>query len=234
MKIKGIYLKYLLNHSYIRSLGGELYISPKARLKNVKAYIYSGGSLIIGDDCILENCVISVQKGKIELADNVIVVGQSHSPVQINVENGNITVRDHVKLSCNRIWVRFGGELKIDKYTNLNRGSEIRCDEKVTIGAFNGISYNVRIWDTNTHSFLSKLDRQDVRIRKFPYFGYEESKPVTAPVSIGNDCWIGENCTLLKGTRLGDGVIVGYGTLISGKVIPDGAKAFNHIQLEIR
>ena len=37
---------------------------------------------------------------------------------------------------------------------------------------------------------------------------------------IGNDVWIGTRATILPGTRLGDGVIVGAGAVVGGEIPP--------------
>lgn len=44
------------------------------------------------------------------------------------------------------------------------------------------------------------------------------------PVFIGNDVWIGSRVTILPGTRIGNGVIIGAGAVVSGE-IPDMAVA---------
>lgn len=36
--------------------------------------------------------------------------------------------------------------------------------------------------------------------------------------TIGNDCWIGAGATLLPGTQIGDGVIIGAHSVVSGTV----------------
>lgn len=224
-------IKFRLNgRNYVRSIGsGLIKIDGHAKLKKNKIYVYPEASIEIEENCILSNCSISVSTGSCIIGHNTILEG-----VNCIIENGTLKIDHHSRLSCRRIWIRFGGFLSIGKFTNINSGSEIRCDEKVTIGSFNQISYNVRIWDTNTHSILSKDERRNITIEKFPYFGFEKSKPKTLPVSIGDDCWIGENSTILKGTRIGNEVIVGYGTLISNKAIPDGSKVFTPSKLEIR
>lgn len=234
MRIKGIDLKYICKCCYVKSIGGgRINIASTANLKNTKAYIYEDGSLVIGSNCKLENCIISVVSGSVQLLDNVIIIGEKYRPVELIVNNGHIYIDSNSKLACKRIWVRFGGQLSIGEYTNINDGSEIRCDENVSIGSFNQISYNVRIWDTNTHNILSVDERRDLTVKKYPYFGYEKSRPETAPVKIGDDCWIGERAAVLKGSDIGDGSIVGFDTLISGKKIPSYSRVINERVLKI-
>lgn len=45
------------------------------------------------------------------------------------------------------------------------------------------------------------------------------SLPAPGPDTIvGNDCWLGAGATILPGARLGDGVIVGAGAVVSGEI----------------
>ena len=37
-------------------------------------------------------------------------------------------------------------------------------------------------------------------------------------IEIGNDVWIAANCTILKGSRIGDGAIIGAKSLVKGDV----------------
>ena len=225
MRIKGYDIFQYLRGNRIKTLpGGKIQIAGSARLQNLKCYVYPGAELIIGENCRISNAVICVEKGRVVLGDSSIVSGRENAEVYITVNDGTVSVADHTKLACKRVWVRFGGELSIGSYTNVNDGSEIRCDQSVSIGSYNQISYNVRIWDTNTHSILSPKERRRIAEEKFPYFGYEAQRPVTAPVVIGNDCWIGENAAILKGTELGDGSVVGFGTFITNKKIPASSR----------
>lgn len=220
---------WLSGRSYVRIIGsGYFKSSQSACISKSKIYVYPGASLIIGQNCDIRNANISVTKGSCEIADNAIIDGST-----ISIDNGELKTGHHSKISCKRIWIRFGGVLTVGDYTNINEGSELRCDESLSIGSYNQISYNVRIWDTNTHSKLSKQQRRHITEARFPYFGYEGSRPETASVRIGDDCWVGENVAILKGSHIGDGCIIGFGTMICGKDIPSECRVVNERVLKI-
>lgn len=233
MRTIGISLKWLLRGNFIRNIKGGVNISPNARLKKCKIYIHPEAELIINDNVIIEYADIFVEKGTLRLEESSMVKGTKEERTVLIINNGSVVVHDHAKLSTRRVWVRFGGVLDIGRYTNINADSEIRCDDNVLIGAYNQISYNVRIWDTNTHSLLDKSERRTLTESRFPYFGYEKERPITSPVKIGNDCWIGESCAILKGTTIGNECVLGYGTFVVGKKVPDKSRVINERCLRI-
>lgn len=238
MNILNIHYRFLYYRNYVYAPSSAfLNISSTASLRNVKIYLSPGTKLVVSDGVDIRNAVICVEKGECIIHDNCIIGSPSKggaATTNIIINDGALHVDHHTKLSLDRIWIRFGGHLTIGCYTNINKGSEIRCDEQINIGDYNQISYGVRIWDTNTHTIFDKSERRRITEKYFPYFGYEISKPKTAPVFIGNDCWIGENTALLKGTKLGDEVIVGYNSLLSGHEIEDGSTVVTQTTLKIR
>lgn len=219
-----IYLKYLIKGNFIRVKPTAIfYVSNSAILRNVKIFVAPGAQLKIGEDVVMQNTIICVERGSCIIDDNCIVgpMLKDVGKTKIIINDGSLKLNHHARLTLDRIWIRFGGKVNVGCYTNINNESEIRCDESVHIGDYDQISYGVKIWDTNTHTILDKSERRRITEKYFPYFGYEISKPKTAPIFIGNDCWIGENASILKGTKLGDEVIVGYNTLLSGHEIED-------------
>ena len=55
--------------------------------------------------------------------------------------------------------------------------------------------------------------------------GFEFCKTMTAPVTIGNNVWIGGGAIILPGVKIGDNVVIGAGSVVT-KSIPDNSVAF--------
>lgn len=88
---------------------------------------------------------------------------------------------------------------------------------RITIGDNVKIGGNVRIFDHNYHS----LDFEKRR-------GKESGDDVkSAPVSIGDDVFVGTNSIILKGVTVGDRAIVGAGSVVSKDIPADEIWAGN-------
>lgn len=234
MIVKEIKWSFLPKHTYFRvCVGASAKIGKNVTIRNSRIIVTPGANVEIGDNVCIDNTEISVVRGRCVISDYSLV-GNATDHLLLNIEEGEIHIGHHSKISAKRFWVRFGGIVHIGNYTNVNGGSEIRCDESITIGSYNQISYNVNIWDTNTHNILPVKERREIAEKYYPYFGKETTRPVTAPVVIGNDCWLGQNATILKGSILGDGVIVGYNSTIPGKIIPANATVVTDVILKIK
>ena len=232
--IRDIQISYLFRSSVVRFFkGANCKVASSARISNSKIVVSSGADLQIGENVVIRNAELYVEKGSLIIADfSIISSNDKNRRVAIIINDGRVEIDNHSKISCDKIWVRFGGALSIGSYTNVNRGSEIRCDERIKIGSYNQISYNVRIWDTNTHNILKPEQRREIARRYYPYFGYEKTRPKTKPVEIGDDCWIGENAAILKGTTIGNGGIVGFNTTLTGVQIPPNHVAVQDISIK--
>ena len=125
-------------------------------------------------------------------------------------------ISHHNRIRCD-IMCRFAGTCYINNYNCINERTELRCDEYVQIGSYNMISYNCRIWDTNTHSFYPDDTRRKMTEDMYPNIGAEKDKPKTLKVYIGNDNLIGENVAILKGTIIDNRTRIGYGAIVSNK-----------------
>ncbi|SHN24200.1 acyltransferase [Mucilaginibacter sp. OK098] len=94
-------------------------------------------------------------------------------------------------------------ELVIDSNVFFNNYCSVNCLEKISIGENTMFGEGVKLYDHN-HTFGYKENTLIVSKDQFE----------TAPITIGKNCWIGSNVTILKGVTIGDNVIIGANCLI--------------------
>jgi acetyltransferase-like isoleucine patch superfamily enzyme len=209
--------KYLLTRSIV-ILNTSCKIGNNVRITNSYIEVLKGSTLTIDDNCILAN-VRMVIKGNVTIGEgNIIDNAGMFKKLLVNIDHGSLIIGTRNRLQC-EIKVRYGAILKVGDHNNINEGSEIRSDEKVTIGSFNQISYRCFIWDTNTHNIYPDAQRRELTTDHYPKFGFEFEKPKTLPILIGSDCWIGREVAILKGTTIGDSTIIGFRATLSNCIV---------------
>jgi acetyltransferase-like isoleucine patch superfamily enzyme len=177
--------------------------------------------VVFGKDSSLVNTSFVVLNGAtVKLEDGAIIDSPVSPASSVTVDNGTLLLGQRAHLMSTEVLVRFGGKLRIGRYTGVAYGSEIRCEEQVDIGSYGMISYGVCIYDTNTHSTDWRERRQRIE-QCYPRGVAEETKPGTSPVFIGDDVWIGKEVTITKGARIGHRCIIGIRTSLGKEVIED-------------
>lgn len=225
----------LLNGNKIRiSRNSSFSYNKSSMIRGCTIHLSNNSKLILHDNVRIKNVNIFVDNGFVEIGEHSIISKDTNytKPSYI-INNGSLTIGNHSKISPIRIWIRFGGKLEIGNYTNINALSEIRSDENIIIGSYCQISYNVNIWDTNTHGIYPPVERRIIAEKYFPYFGYERIKPKTSPISIGDFCWLGKRSTILKGCNIGHNVIIGYNTTLTSCSIENDKTVVSEIKNKI-
>lgn len=92
-------------------------------------------------------------------------------------------------------------------------GATIYARKGIYIGENTCIGGNCKILDNDFHPIEAKTRN---RLLNNPNGGDSDLVPVRE-IRIGNNCFIGCNSIILKGTALGDGCVVGAGAVVSGK-----------------
>lgn len=101
------------------------------------------------------------------------------------------------------IYLEPGAVLELGANTLINPNSRILVKEAVRIGEDCAISWDVLITDADWHFFL---DAQGAR------------KKDSSPVEIGDHVWIGARSTILKGSRIDSGAVVGAHSVVAHHV----------------
>lgn len=158
---------------------------------------------------IIYNC-LRMASGKFLHPSHFVVTGiQRISPLcALKVfEKGRIVIGRNCEFAayCD-LEVHGEGVLTIGEKTYMNRYCMISAHEEVTIGKECMFGPGVKVFDNDhVHS---------------PETGVS-TKLKTAPIRIGDRCWIASDVIILRGTTIGDNCVIGAGCIVKGNV-PDG------------
>jgi len=113
---------------------------------------------------------------------------------------GGMNFRDDFHL-----WMEPGAKITVGN-SFFNNGCSLCAREEIVIGDDCIFGENVKVYDNN-HVFKYEgipVSQQGFRAEK---------------LTIGNNCWIGTGCILIKGARIGDNCVIAAGQIVNG-VIP--------------
>lgn len=137
------------------------------------------------------------------------------------VTHGMLFLARGAEITCRRGL----GHLEIGRWVWVGRGTAIRCHEgylrigdKVVFGGNDTVNCYLDV-DIGEETILA----DSVYIADFDHRYEDPAVPIRkqgiakAPVRIGRDCWIGEKATVLRGSEVGDGSVVGAHALVRGR-----------------
>lgn len=168
--------------------------------------IGGGNELVIMEnyDGDKELTIILSYGSKVQIGENF----KSYGKVVIDASmSGDISLGNSVNImSDTRICAKYNACISIGDCTSIGERLFLTSGEysKVTIGNDCMISHDVSICGTNSHSILD-LENEIIR-----------SATTEHPVVIGNHVWLGKGCSVLYGTNIGAGSIVGMQSLAKG------------------
>jgi maltose O-acetyltransferase len=117
---------------------------------------------------------------------------------------GSLTVGNDWKMFSRpypaRITIEPGAEIRTGDNFGLNYGVEIYAAKSITMGDNTMIGDMVTIYDTDFH----RID--------------EGSEPRVAPITIGDNVWLGRGALVLPGVTIGDHSIVAAGAVVTKDV----------------
>lgn len=184
--IKTIYLNFKML-PFQQAVKLPIFIYGKIRFRSLK------GKILIHSD---------IHPGMIKIGKRDYYV-ETTVPKSIWTINGTINFSgpinflqgSYVLVSDNAI-LNFG-----TKQTVCGSNVKIICFEQITIGNKCGITWDCQIIDTSFH-YTEDLSNGEI-------------KPLTKPISLGNNVWIGNRTTISKGVILPDFTIVASNSLVN-------------------
>lgn len=125
----------------------------------------------------------------------------------LSSRGGKITLKKHIHTKRGVVFEADGGSIEVGEGVFFNNGCMVVSKESIRIGEYTSFGPNVLIYD-HDHNIHSAEEIHD-------------SGFLTDAVTIGNNVWVGANTVILRGTHLGDGCVVGAGSVIKGTYPPD-------------
>lgn len=112
---------------------------------------------------------------------------------------------------------RHGGAIAIGEWCYIGEDTRIWSAERISIGSRVLISHNVNIFDSLTHP-INPSERH-AQTRAILTTGHPRAVELEArPVVLEDDCWIGAGAIVLRGVRIGQGAIIGAGSVVTRDV----------------
>lgn len=97
------------------------------------------------------------------------------------------------------------GDLLIGSHSVINSGCVLYTGNGIKIGQGVAIAANCTFAPVN-HEYINR----DIPIRAQGF------RPSKGGITIGDDVWIGANCVILDGAKIGDGCVVAAGSIVRG------------------
>jgi len=142
-----------------------------------------------------------VNKGTIHIEKKSRIIGHG----VLRASTGKINIGEHCEIRDCNIQAN-KGNVTIGNGTFINSNCFIVSCENIQIGNNCAFGPHVSIFD------------QDHVIVRDGIPPWNETK--TSPIVIGNNCWIGANVLILRGTIIGDNCVVAGGTVVKGTIPP--------------
>lgn len=117
--------------------------------------------------------------------------------------SGEMIAYDNVHVAPgSRISINEGAVLTFGKDFNSTGNCTIICDKEISFGEGCLLSWNIHIMDADFHKIYNEDDE---------YVNPSKS------IEIGNNVWICSQVTILKGTKIQNGCVIGAASVVTGK-----------------
>ena len=190
-------LRFWKNVSIIKTM---LYCARFKVLKNKQIILYPKSKVFIGKNATLSLgsghliCNFSHFGKRFRRMYSVLSLGDGS---EFWLEADNFTMCEGSSIILHK-----GAIIKLEGKGYINERTSIECANRIEIGRETIISSDVRISDTDVHTYIHT----------------GEKKVNTQPIVIGRHVWIGRSAIILKGVHIGDNAMVAAGAVVTSDV----------------
>jgi acetyltransferase-like isoleucine patch superfamily enzyme len=143
-----------------------------------------------------------------------LIIGKG---VFINSSNSGYHLNMHSP--CKLLLDRHGASIIIGDNSRIH-GACIHAYGKITIGKNCLIAANSHIMDGNGHDLCAENPQNRIH-----------TSGTSQDIVIGDNVWISANCIVLPGSEIGEGAVIGAGSVVRGKVPARHLAAGNPLQI---
>lgn len=165
------------------------------RMHNVKKNVHSCAILAGGNHVFGPHTIIKLQDGA--KRENVILKDGCWPEGTIAVQNNGVFI--------------------MHEHSRIGSGVQIKCVNRIEIGAYTTVASDTTICDNNNHP-VSPSYRKKMRLvpagHQMNKWKYSDNKPIM----IGENCWIGSNVRICKGVTIGDNSVVAACSVVTKDV----------------
>jgi acetyltransferase-like isoleucine patch superfamily enzyme len=163
----------------------------------------------------------------IDIGENVVLFKSCKFEFEFENNNNAVSIGKNSMIGGKIVFESTEGQVLIGENTFINGGSTLISRSEICIGSNVTIAWGCTIYDHNSHS-LNYLDRRgDVANQIVAHKSggsivknKDWSTVSSSKIIIGDDVWIGFGSIILKGVTIGEGSIVGAGSVVRESVEP--------------
>lgn len=138
-----------------------------------------------------------------------------------------ISVGDNSVVGCNFIFESDQGNIIIGKRSYIGAGTNLIARSDIIIGDDVTLAWGITLYTHNSHSLDWQERANDIAIindnlrhRRDMLANKNWDVVKSAPIIVKDKAWIGMNSIILKGVTIGEGAVVGAGSVVTKDVPP--------------